>query len=117
MPGKKPMTLWYFVNVRKLEDCGDIRRSTVASQRGYSERQARTYLRKFRGYDLIEELYWAIPQDEWRHIATLSTPHTQNDLRGRPRQVLPPPNNPPRRNPRRRKRAPDPRQLTLFPPR
>ena len=113
---KKPMPLWYFVNTKKLESSGDIRRSTVASQRGYSERQARAYLRKFRGMDLVEELYWAIPQDEWRHIATFSMPHTLSDLRGRARKIEPSPKNPPplvKRNPRRRKI--DPRQLTLFP--
>ena len=109
---KKPMPKWYFVDLRKLEDGGDIRRSTAASQHAYTERQARAYLRKFRDIDLIEELYWAITQDEWRHIATLSMPHTRNDLRGR---LRPMPTPAPTKPSRRRKRVPDPRQLTLFP--
>jgi hypothetical protein len=109
---RKERTLFYFVNLAKLDETHDIKRSTAASQYGDSVRQARAYLRKFRGLDLIEELYWAIPQNEWRYIATLSLPHTLSDLRGRPRPILFPA---PAKPSRRRKRTPDPRQMTLFP--
>lgn len=109
---RKARTLFYFVSLAKLDETHDIKRSTVVSQYGDSVRQARAYLRKFRGIDLIEELYWAIPQNEWRRIAALSLPHTQSDLRGRPRPLpFPAPVKPARR----RKRTPDPRQMTLFP--